>query len=420
MSSPHSIFCDDYDPNSLALEAAQARILSAMSMPKTTEWVPLRQSLHRVLGNDILAPFAVPGHPHSAMDGYALHQDDLSPGVKELPVVGTSAAGHPYQEALKPGETIRIMTGAVIPAGAAAVIMQERVTRQPGHISIAADHLPQAGANIRQAGEDLAAGTLALAKGRRLRPADLGLMASLGLTEVPVYPKLRVAFFSTGDELCSLGQTPQLGQVFDSNRYSLFGMLESMGVDWHDLGVARDTPEALHRVFEHADAVADVIISTGGVSVGDADYVKDLLEHFGRTVFWKIAIKPGRPFAYGQFRRGAHFFGLPGNPVAVMVTFAQLVRPAIERLQGITEPALPLRLSAVTQTPLKKTPGRAEFQRGILKRGPQGYEVYPTGEQSSGMLSSMSLANCFIYLPTDSGRVEAGSIVEVEPFHEGL
>lgn len=420
METKHPIFCDDYDPNALTIEAARSKILEAMPGPSTLEWVPLRQALHRVLAEDQVAPHPVPAHPSSAMDGYALHTDDLhAPGLS-LPIRGTSAAGHPYSQALGRGECIRIMTGAVVPEGAGAVVMQERVAVNAGVLTIEAKHMPPPGTNIRAIGEDLSQGALALPCGRRIRSADLGLLASLGAVEVPVRPKLRVAFFSTGDELARLGSTPRPGQVFDSNRYSLFGMLEQMGVAWHDLGVVPDDQVALENVFRQAEAVADVIISTGGVSVGDADYVRALLERFGRTVFWKIAIKPGRPFAYGQFHSGAHFFGLPGNPVAVMVTFDQLVRPALQKLQGMPTPPQKLRLQAITRTALKKAPGRFEFQRGILKATAQGYEVHATGEQGSGMLSSMSLANCFICLPQHQGPIEAGEWVEVEPFTEGL
>jgi len=249
----------------------------------------------------------------------------------------------------------------------------------------------------------------------------MGLAASLGLAELPVRPKLRVAFFSTGDELCSLGHSPRTGQVFDSNRYTLFGMLEKLGVDWHDLGVVKDSPEALEDAFNRATACADVIISSGGVSVGDADFVRGMLDRLGRTVFWKIAIKPGRPFAYGQFEGGKHFFGLPGNPVAVMVTFHHIVRPALMRLQGRHPLPDPILLHAITLSPLKKMPGRFEFQRGRLSRDEKGtWQVEATGEQGSGMLSSMSLANCFIRLPESAGKIEAGSLVEVEPFDEGL
>jgi len=391
------------------------------------EWLPIKSSLGRVLAQDLVSPHDVPAHRNSAMDGYAFRLKDARPGSGQaevkLQLVGVSAAGHPFLGQIPSGGAVRIMTGAVVPEEADTVIMQERVSLndQKDQITIQAEALPQIGANIRLPGEDLKAQVRALPAGRALRPADIGLAASLGLAEVPVRPRLRVAFFSTGDELCSIGHTPQVGQVFDSNRYTLFSMLEKLNVDWHDLGVVKDSPEALENAFQRATECADVIISSGGVSVGDADFVRGILDRLGRTVFWKIAIKPGRPFAYGQFTGNKHFFGLPGNPVAVMVTFYQIVRPALMRLQGRHPLPAPLLIQAQTRTPLKKMPGRFEFQRGILSRAENGdYQVDATGEQGSGMLSSMSLANCFIRLPESAGKIEAGSWVEVEPFDESL
>ena len=421
----HPVFCDDYDPNALALDEACRRLLAAMPSPPGIERIALRDALGRVLACDLHSPFDIPAHRSSAMDGYALRTTDLADaegteGIT-LPVVGTSAAGHPFSGALPAGAAIRIMTGAVVPVEADAVIMQERVGRKADRIHLSADQLPRAGDNIRLAGEDLRSGALALAAGRRIRPADLGLAASLGLAEVAVRPRLRVAFFSTGDELCSIGQSPGIGQVFDSNRYTLYGMLASLGVDIHDLGVVRDTPAALREAFEQAIGCADVLISSGGVSVGDADFVRPMLDSLGKTVFWKINVKPGRPFAYGQLAGDRHFFGLPGNPVAVMVTFHQIVRPALLRLMGVDPLPHSIRLQARTLAALKKAPGRFEYQRGVLKAGPDGtWQVDPTGEQSSGMLSSMSLANCFICLPEKIGKLEAGALVDVLPFDEGL
>ncbi len=434
--TPHPIFADDYDPNALGMEDAAARLLAAMAQPNGVEWVSLRNALGRVLAEPLQATVAVPAHRSSAMDGYALRTSDfMAPGGAldaagpalttgkplRLPLVGTSAAGHPFTDMLPAGAAIRIMTGAVVPDAADAVIMQERVQRDGDHLLIDPAVFPRPGSNTRAAGEDLALGALALPAGRRIRPADLGLAASLGLAEVPVRPRLRVAFFSTGDELCSIGQQPAVGQVFDSNRYTLFGMLEQLGVEVHDLGVVRDTPADLELAFRRGIACADVLVSSGGVSVGDADFVRGMLERLGQTVFWKIAVKPGRPFAYGKLEGATHFFGLPGNPVAVMVTFHQLVRPALRRLMGIDPLPAPLRVQARTTAPLKKVPGRYEFQRGVLLRGNDGqWQVDPTGEQGSGMLSSMSLANCFICLPESSGSVPTGSMVDVEPFDEGL
>ncbi len=447
-----AIFADDYDPNALSIDDAARRLLAAMPLPTEVEWVGLRQALGRVLARPQSAPVAVPAHRSSAMDGYALRSSDLTSSDRinadptsvhpsavdpaagnpvplttadgshwRLPLAGTSAAGHPLAQALPAGTAIRIMTGAVVPDGADVVVMQEHVVVQDGALHIPVTLPIRPGMNVRAVGEDLAAGALALPAGRRIRPADLGLAASLGLAELPVHPRLRVAFFSTGDELCSIGQQPAVGQVFDSNRYTLFGMLEQLGVEVHDLGVVRDTPADLQRAFLAAMACADMVISSGGVSVGDADFVRQMLERLGRTVFWKIAVKPGRPFAYGELGDGVHFFGLPGNPVAVMVTFHQLVRPALLRRMGITQAAPKLTVQAVTTAPLKKVPGRVEFQRGVLSPLADGsWQVDPTGEQGSGMLSSMSLANCFIRLPESAGKLPAGVTVTVEPFDEGL
>jgi len=427
MTPPHSVFCDDYDPNSLSIAEASQRILQAMTPSEGVEWVSVRSSLGRVLATDLVAPNDVPAHRNSAMDGYAFRWQDCddqknTPNIA-LKIVGISAAGHPYQGPLPERAAVRIMTGAVVPDEADTVIMQERITLDESktHLTLAHDALPALGANIRHPGEDLKAEVMALPAGRLIRPADVGLAASLGCAEVPVRPKLRVAFFSTGDELCSLGHTPQVGQVFDSNRYTLFGMLEQLNVEWHDLGVVKDSPEALQEAFQRATQCADVIISSGGVSVGDADFVRGILDRLGRTVFWKIAIKPGRPFAYGQFTGGKHFFGLPGNPVAVMVTFYQIVRPALMRLQGRHPLPAPLILKAQSLTALKKMPGRFEFQRGVLSMDENAnWQVNATGEQGSGMLSSMSLANCFIRLPESAGKIDAGSWVDVEPFNHGL
>jgi molybdopterin molybdotransferase len=423
--SRHPIFGADDDPADLSIGEAQRRILAAMSAPAGVEWVALRASLGRVLAQDLYSPVDVPAHRSSAMDGYALRLADrpeaMGKDAWQLPVLGVSAAGRPWPQTLPAGAAIRILTGAVVPEQADAVVMQERVERVGDAIRLAAQAIPAAGANIRAIGEDLRAGACALRAGRRLRPADLGLAASLGLAEIPVRPRLRVAFFSTGDELCSIGRPPMPGQVYDSNRYTLFGMLTRLDVDLHDLGVVGDSPEALEAAFQRAVACADVVLSSGGVSVGDADFVRPMLARLGHTVFWKIALKPGRPFAYGRLGDDSHFFGLPGNPVAVMVTFHQIVRPALLRLMGVDPLPEPLRLQARTLAPLRKAPGRFEFQRGVVTRAPDGsWQVAPTGEQGSGMLSSMSLANCFICLPEAVATIATGSLVEVEPFDEGL
>jgi molybdopterin molybdotransferase len=304
------------------------------------------------------------------------------------------------------------MTGGVVPEGADTVVMQERAKANGKSITFAAGQ--KTGQNVRQAGEDLKAGSLALKRGRIVRAAELGLIASLGIGEVSVYRPLRVAFFSTGDELKSIGTTLGEGEIYDSNRYTLHGMLTRLGCEVLDMGVIRDDPDLIERAFAQAAASADVVITSGGVSVGEADFVKSMLGKLGEVVFWKIAMKPGRPLAYGKIGP-AHFFGLPGNPVSVMVTFYQFVRSALLELMG-ADPVEPVPTFRATCTSaLKKAPGRTEFQRGILVQAPdRTLTVKPTGEQGSGILKSMSDANCFIILGDDVGNVEAGTSVEVQ------
>ncbi len=409
---------DDYDPNSMPVSKAREYIRAVLEPVTTFERLHIRQALGRVLAADVISPVDVPGHDNSAMDGYAVRFADLKPDAEaNLKLIGTAFAGKPFDGKISTGETVRIMTGAVIPQGADTVIMQERAKASGDNVSVTA--VPKAGTNTRKAGEDLKKGEPALNKGQLVRPAELGLMASLGIGEVSVYRRLRVAFFSTGDELVSIGQPLGPGQIYDSNRYTLFGMLTRAGCELLDMGVIRDTPEAIEKAFAEASEAADVIITSGGVSVGEADYVKQILDRLGEVLFWKIAMKPGRPMAYGKIG-GAHFFGLPGNPVAVMVTFYQFVRDALAVLQGQTTIKPLPTLKARCTAPIKKAPGRTEFQRGILSRGEDGeWTVKPTGDQGSGILSSMSQAHCFIVLPTETGRLDAGAIVEVQPL-EGL
>jgi molybdopterin molybdotransferase len=360
-----------------------------------------------------VSPFNVPAHDNSAMDGYAVRFADLKTGGEViLKVAGSSFAGVPYQGAMKAGECVRIMTGGVVPVGADTIVMQEHVKADQDRVTIGAGH--KKGQHLRRAGEDLATGQVALKRGIALRPADIGLISSLGIGEVTVYRKLRVAFFSTGDELVSIGTQPKEGQIFDSNRYTLHGMLTRLGCEVLDMGVVRDDPALLEKAFRDAASAADVVITSGGVSVGEADFVKVLLDKLGEVVFWKIAMKPGRPLAYGKIGH-AHFFGLPGNPVSVMVTFYQFVRDALLRLSGLDPvPAVPAFKVPCTSA-LKKAPGRTEFQRGILSQDAAGnWSVRVTGEQGSGILRSMSEANCFIILPTDQGNVTPGALVDVQ------
>lgn len=406
---------DDFDPNSLLVEQALARIDEVVRPVEGFEKVAIRSSLGRTLAEDVLSPINVPSHTNSAMDGYAVNSADLpSTGNTSLKVVGTAYAGHPLEHPVGRGEAARIMTGAMMPEGTDTVLMQEHVERQDD--SILLDDRHTAGQNVRQAGEDLAVGQVVLRSGRHIVPADLGLLASLGVAEIRVMRHLRVAFFSTGDELRSIGEPLQPGQIYDSNRYTLYGMLSAMGVEIMDMGVIPDDREAIQTAFRYAAENADAMITTGGVSVGEADFVKDTLDQMGEVNFWKIAMKPGRPLSFGQVGK-AFFFGLPGNPVSAMVTFYQFVQPALKRLMGQTDVA-PVRIPVRCLSALKKRPGRVEFQRGVLERGEDGsMQVRSTGNQGSHVLSSMSYANCFIIMPLESDGVAPGEEVEVQPFY---
>jgi molybdopterin molybdotransferase len=408
----------DYDPNSMPVEKAREHIRAFLRPVTGIERLHVRAALGRVLAGDVVSPVDVPQHDNSAMDGYAVRFDDLKQGGEvTLKVIGTAFAGKPFDRAVNAGQTVRIMTGGVLPQGADTVIMQERARVSGDQVTLAS--VQKKGANTRRAGEDLRRGEPALRKGQPVGPAELGLLASLGIGEVSVYRKLRVAFFSTGDELVSIGQPLGPGQIYDSNRHTLHGMLTRFGCELLDMGVIRDTPEAVERVFDEASRSADVVITSGGVSVGEADFVKQILDRMGEVLFWKIAMKPGRPLAYGRVGN-AHFFGLPGNPVAVMVTFYQFVRDALLVLQGQTE-IKPLPTMKVTcTTPIRKAPGRTEFQRGVLSQGADGqWTVRTTGDQGSGILSSMSQAHCFIILSTETGNLEAGATVDIQML-EGL
>ena len=404
---------DDYDPNSMPVAKAREVIARFLAPVSTTERVHVRAALGRVLAADVISPLDVPAHDNSAMDGYAVRFADLPrEGHVTLTVAGTAFAGAPVTGSVAPGACVRIMTGGVVPSGADTIVMQEHVEAKNDRVTIGAGH--RKGQNLRRAGEDLAAGQVALKRGITLRPAEVGLISSLGLPEVSVYRRLRAAFFSTGDELVSLGTVPKEGEIYDSNRYTIHGMLTRLGCEVIDMGVVRDDPKLLEQAFGEAAAAADVVITSGGVSVGEADFVKELLNKMGEVVFWKIAMKPGRPLAYGKIGH-AHFFGLPGNPVSVMVTFYEFVRDALLKLAGC-DPVPPLPMFKVPCTSaLKKAPGRTEFQRGILTQDANGaWSVRVTGEQGSGILRSMSEANCFIILPTEQGNVAAGQLVDVQ------
>ena len=412
-----SASCSDTVPEPSILTVAQARqrIIDDFSIISASEKLNLRNALARVLAEDIVSPVSVPGHTNSAMDGYALAGSELPrSGDKTFHVAGKSYAGAPYRGQCRTGECIRIMTGAVMPEGTDTVVIQEHVQRVgDDHIRIDGGH--SAGQNVRQAGEDIAAGGTVLHAPHTLTPADLGILASLGIGEVRVRRRPRVAFFSTGDELRSIGEPLAEGEVYDSNRYSLYGMLKRLDVDLLDMGVVRDDAGAVRSALTEAADMADVVITSGGVSVGEADYIKPVLEETGAIDFWKIAMKPGRPLTYGRIGN-SRFFGLPGNPVAVMVTFYQFVQPALKYLVSghVSEPLL---LTATSESGIRKRPGRYEFQRGIYRQDEAGtFSVGKTGKQGSGVLMSMSRANCFILLPEDCDGIAAGESVTIQPF----
>jgi molybdopterin molybdotransferase len=401
---------DDYDPNAMPVAKAREFIQQFLNPVSVFETLALAESLGRVLAEDITSPSNVPNYNNSAMDGYALKATDVS--ASRLMVIGTAFAGKAFEGTVADGQCVRIMTGGAIPKGADTVVVQEKTVVDGEFINII--EAPKPHANVRYAGEDLKLGQTVLATGHLMRPADLGLIASLGIAEVRAYRKLKVAFFSTGDELVSVGQPLQTGQVYDSNRYTLFGMLTKLGVEVMDMGAIADDPILLENTLLSAASQADVVITSGGVSVGEADYMKLLLAKHGQVMFWKVAMKPGRPLAYGKVG-SAHYFGLPGNPVAVMVTFYQFVRDALLRLMGQSSPvSLPMFSVQCTQA-IKKMTGRTEFQRGILFADTDGsWRVKPTGAQGSALLSSMSLANCFIVLDETVGNLEAGAMVQVQ------
>lgn len=415
----------DYDPESLRVEVATKIVdefVRPASLALETETVSIYDSLGRVLASDIISPINVPSADNSAMDGYAFSGASIvKDGVTSLTMIGKGFAGNAFDGAVSLGQCVRIMTGAVMPAGCDTTIPQEFVKVDDDQIQFQSSVI-KAGDNRRLKGEDLAVGQAALSAGKIIRPSDLGLIASLGMGSVPVKRRLKVGFFSTGDELRSIGQPLDDGCVYDSNRYTLFGMLNRLNVELHDFGVVKDDPDAMRAAFSQAAATCDAVITSGGVSVGEADYTKQIMRELGDVSFWKIAMRPGRPMAFGSIQGDQHravLFGLPGNPVAVMVTFYQFVRNALLAMSGAAQVAPPM-MQAKTVEAIRKRPGRTEFQRGILSTDASGSRtVRITGAQGSGVLRSMSEADCFIVLAHDQENIQAGDTVGVVLF-EGL
>lgn len=415
-TTPDNVSCkDDYDSDSITPEQALDNIFHTINPVKTTISIPIREALGKALATDVISEINVPTKKNSAMDGYAIKGRDIpDKGMQNLTLIGNCLAGNPFNGHVKSGESVRIMTGAIMPHGTDTVIMQEHVITVANSISINNDTRP--GENVREAGEDISIGDLVLSKGIKLSPADIGLLASLGFAEIEIFRNIRVAFFSTGDELRSVGEELDNGAIYDSNRYTLFSMLSRLGVEIIDMGVIKDDQVLLERAFIEATKNADVLLTSGGVSVGDADYIKETLEQQGEVNFWKVAMKPGRPLTFGKLDK-TYFFGLPGNPVSVMVSFYQFVQPALKKLMGETTCS-----SVMMQVPcisnLGKRPGRVEYQRGILEQDKGGRMVVrKTGMQGSGILRSMAAANCFIVLPMESAGVKDGEMVDVQLFH---
>jgi len=408
-----------YDPQALSARAVGEFLARLVAPVGETERVGVLDALGRVLARDLVSPLSVPPHDNSAMDGFAFDGAQLAHGALQLQVVGTALAGKAWQGDVRPGQCVKIMTGAIMPAGLDTVVPQEFTRALPdGRVEVPAGLLKR-GDNRRCKGEDLMEGRPALPAGERLGPAALGLVASLGIAEVEVVRRLRVAYFSTGDEILSLGEAPREGAVYDSNRYTVHGLLARLGCEVIDLGVVRDEPARLEQAFRDAAARADAIITSGGVSVGEADYTKAMMKKLGDVAFWKIAMRPGRPMAVGRIG-DAVLFGLPGNPVAVMVTFLAFVRPALLRMMGARATA-PVLLKARSAEAMRKKPGRTEYQRGIVTPTSDGaLEVRTTGNQGSGVLSSMVHANGLIVLHHEQGSVAVGDPVDVMMFEGAM
>lgn len=399
-------------PGLIPLEEALATITTQVNSHGRTENIPTHSAVNRVLAKDVVATINVPPQDNSAMDGYAVKAEDLP--CDALTVIGESFAGHPFKGELQPNTCVRIMTGAIVPKGANCIVMQEEAERSGDAVRISDSH--KSNQFIRSTGSDIRQDDTVLRKGQRLGAAELGLLASLGIASVDVYEKARIALMSTGDELRLPNEALGDGDIYESNATTLTALLKSWPVEIIDLGIIPDDKEAIRLAFDKAISTADLLISSGGVSVGEADFVREILDEKGRVGFWRLAMKPGKPLAFGQLESGL-FLGLPGNPVSSMVTFIQVAQPLLRLLCG-EQPKQPLSLTATSESAIRKRPGRRDFQRGIVSSNNGKLSVKVTGNQQSNILTSMAQANCFIVLEEDQGNVDAGSEVTIQLFSD--
>ncbi|EII3093615.1 bifunctional molybdopterin-guanine dinucleotide biosynthesis adaptor protein MobB/molybdopterin molybdotransferase MoeA [Vibrio cholerae] len=403
--------CDTLSPAFLSVEQGREKILSLISPLAETESVAIQECYQRVLAREVFSPINVPAYRNSAMDGYALRSDDLE--RDSYRVVAEVLAGSHYSKTVERGEAVKIMTGAPMPLGADTVVMREQATQNGELVSFAGAKI-KAGQNVRQAGEDLAQGQAVFSTGQRLLSPEMGMLASLGFAHADVFRSLKVAIFSTGDEVQAPGGDIEPNSIFDSNRFTLTGLLKQLGCQVIDLGIIEDDEAKMMQVLEQAAKQADMVITSGSVSVGDADFIKSALEKLGQIDFWRINMRPGRPLAFGQIA-GKPFFGLPGNPVAVMVSFINFVEPALRKMQG-EQGWQPLKVNAIALEDLRSRQGRTEFSRGVYAFNAQGQlTVRTTGKQGSGILRSMSEANCLIEIAPAIDTVKVGESVTIIP-----